>query len=351
MAKDQALVVLVRQRREAHGWSQTELATRSGLSRTGISAIETGRSAPSTAAALALAEALGGRVEDLFALAGSSDRETAWAWDPPQADARFWQARCAGRVLRYPVEPPAAGTLPHDGRHRHGSTASAGDPEKTLIVAGCDPAVGLLCAEAARQEGLRLIALTRSSATGLELLDRGLVHLAGLHLGAGSDRSANAAAVRARAGAGYRLLRITEWEEGLATRAERSPASLAAALRARLRWVGREAGSGARQCLDEILEGRRKPRHLARNHRGVSEAIRSGYADAGVCLRLVTEEAGLSFLPIRSEPYELCFSEELLDDWRLQALVRVVRSRSYRRLLRDLPGYDSRTAGRLTKIA
>ena len=202
MSKDQALVVLVHQRREAHGWSQTELATRSGLSRTGISAIETGRSAPSTAAALALAAALGGRVEDLFALAATSDRETVWAWDPPRADARFWEARCSGRVLRYAVEPTAAGTLPHDGRHRHGRTTSAQDPEKTLIVAGCDPAVGLLSAEAARQEGLRIIGLTRSSSTGLELLDRGLVHLAGLHLGAGTDRNPNATAVRARAGNG-----------------------------------------------------------------------------------------------------------------------------------------------------
>jgi transcriptional regulator with XRE-family HTH domain len=52
----------VRDRRMQSGWSQEELARRSGLSRTGISAIETGRIIPSAAAALGLAAALGCRV-------------------------------------------------------------------------------------------------------------------------------------------------------------------------------------------------------------------------------------------------------------------------------------------------
>ena len=50
------------------GWSQEQLARRSGLSRAGISAIETDRLIPSAAAALALAAALDCRVEDLFRL-------------------------------------------------------------------------------------------------------------------------------------------------------------------------------------------------------------------------------------------------------------------------------------------
>ena len=53
------------------GWSQEELARLSGLSRAGVSAIETGRLIPSAAAALALAAALECRVEDLFRLQGA----------------------------------------------------------------------------------------------------------------------------------------------------------------------------------------------------------------------------------------------------------------------------------------
>ena len=42
----------------------------------------------------------------------------------------------------------------------------------------------------------------------------------------------------------------------------------------------------------------------------MAEAIRAGWADAGVCLRLVSDQAGLDFLSIREEAYDLCFSAD-----------------------------------------
>src|SRR5262245_46830207 len=94
----------VQERRAASGWSQAELARRSGLSRAAVSAIETHRAVPSTAAALALAATFGCRVEELFTLAGVTRRgEPAWAW-PPSADSRrFWRAVVGERTLLYPV--------------------------------------------------------------------------------------------------------------------------------------------------------------------------------------------------------------------------------------------------------
>ena len=118
-----------------------------------------------------------------------------------------------------------------------------------------------------------------------------------------------------------------------------------------LRWIGREDGSGARQCLDEILAGRQRPEHLAADHRGVAEAVRGGWADAGVCLRLVSEEAGLDFLGVRQEAYDLCFPTRWEDDPRLRALVQAIRSPSYRRSLGELPGYDSTSAGALHRVS
>ncbi len=350
---DEELIVRVREMREARGWSQQDLADRSGLSRAGISAIETGRVAPSTAAALSLASALGRRVEDLFILTGRTEsREAAWAWPPAAGAARFWEALVGGRLLRYPVEPNCGGALPHDGVWRGGRVKApdGGDPERTLVLAGCDPAAGLLVSEAARQENLRVIALTRSSTAALTILGSDLVHVAGVHLSSVDEDGGNATAVRACLGAGYRLLRVTRWEEGVALDHHRKLRSVGALAGARLRWIGRDVGSGASQCLETILGRRRAPLHVARDHRGVADAIRSGYADAGVCLRFVSEEAGLPFLTVRSEPYDLCFPEETRSDWRLEALVRVVRSPRYRSLLRDLPGYDPRGSGELRSV-
>ena len=114
--------------------------------------------------------------------------------------------------------------------------------------------------------------------------------------------------------------------------------------------MAREVGSAARELLDELLADRRPPRRTARGHRGVAEAIRCGWADIGVCLRLASEEAGLDFLSVRQEQYDYCYPAELEGDPRIRALVETVRSSTYRGLLGDLPGYDAAATGELQKI-
>src|SRR5690554_2452360 len=99
----------VREERARRGWSQRELAERTGLSRSAVSAVETGQVEPSTAAALALAGAFGVAVEDLFGV-GESGAES-WAWPGRGADGRYWRAETGGRVLRYPVEWTALGAV------------------------------------------------------------------------------------------------------------------------------------------------------------------------------------------------------------------------------------------------
>ena len=71
----------LREHRARRGWSQEELARRAGLSRAGISAIETDRLVPSVAAALALAEALECRVEDLFQLRRQAPKDVGGHYD------------------------------------------------------------------------------------------------------------------------------------------------------------------------------------------------------------------------------------------------------------------------------
>jgi molybdate-binding protein/DNA-binding XRE family transcriptional regulator len=347
------------------GWSQAELARRAGLSRAGVSAVETGRLVPSTAAALALAAALGCMVESLFRLsdlAASGAAET-WAWPPPTGGrTRYWRALIGGRRRLYPVEASALGLLPHDGIFEDGvfhDHASA-DPEQTLILACCDPAVGLLAAELLRAAGLRLIVLPRNSRTALELLGRGLVHAAGIHFGRSDQTEGNAVEVRRHVRAGsereYRLLRVADWEEGIALAPGVRVATIRAAVGAKLRWVTREQGSGAQQCFDELLARAHVTRLpsarllRAHDHRAVADAIRAKWADAGICLRLVSEEANLSFLSVRREAYDICMADSLAADPRGQMLVRVVRSAGYRRILGELPGYDVTRTGELGRV-
>jgi molybdate-binding protein/DNA-binding XRE family transcriptional regulator len=351
----------VRASRIRLGWSQEELANRTGVSRAGISAIEIGRLVPSTAAALALAAAMGTTVEMLFRLPGTrgSGRGEAWAWPAPSLPCRYWRAEVGGRVSLYPVEVSPLGLLPHDGTAHEGGRddRQRSDPSRTLVAACCDPAAGLLAAELARQEDVRLLVLPRSSVAALELLDRGLVHAAGVHLARADDPEGNAPAIREKLGGGraWDLLHVAGWDEGIVLEPGLGLGSIREVVDARLRWVLREPGSGAQQCLDELLGtsgSRRPPRGWPRayDHRGVAGAIRGRGADAGICLRLAGDEAGLRFLSVRREAYDFCLPAAFLDDPRARALLRVVRSEAYRRLLLDLPGYDAARTGELQPV-
>jgi molybdate-binding protein/transcriptional regulator with XRE-family HTH domain len=337
----------VKLRRLDRGWSQADLAQRAGISRAAVSAVEINRLVPSVAAALALAAAFGCTVEELFGGERARSDEPRWAWPPAASPCRYWQARVGGRTLRYPVEGTAAGVIAHDGVHHAKSFAARNDarPEETLVIACCDPAASILTTQYARMTGYRLIALHRSSQQALALLGQGMVHVAGIHLSSNRHSDRNAEAVRGRLGGEFHLLRVARWQEGLALAPGLGVRSVRAALRSRLRWVGREPGSGARQCLEELLGDRPMPRRLARDHRGVAEAVRCGWAEAGVCLRLVSEEAGLKFLPVREEVYDLCVPASAVADPRVQALIRVLRAAEFRDLLGELPGYDAADMG------
>ena len=64
----EALGNRLREKREAAGWTQAELAERNGVSRKTVNTVENGVFIPSTVVALKLAGALGCAVEDLFFL-------------------------------------------------------------------------------------------------------------------------------------------------------------------------------------------------------------------------------------------------------------------------------------------
>lgn len=343
------------ERRHDRAWSQAALAEKSGVSRAEISAIETGRLVPSVSVALRIAAALGEPAESIFGSRGSAP--AAWAWEPAAAgDGRAWRASINGRGVLFPVEPTAGGVLPHDawfdGARLQSRTTSAA-PERTLVVAGCDPLVSLLARELARHD-IRVLPLLRASTAALDLLRQGLVHAAGVHFTDAMGRSTNDRAVRAMVGAGHRLIHQVRWDAGIAvtgSRRERTPAAL---LRANVRWVNREEGSAARQAFDTMLAARRRPagyEHVVRDHRAVAATVSSGWAEAGVCVRPAAAEVGLSFISLHREAYELCVSESQMEDPRIAALMAVLHSKSYRQLVGDIPGCESTRTGDVRSVA
>lgn len=351
-----AITTHIAHHRRRRGWSQAQLAEQSDVSRTEISAIETGRVMPSVAVALRLATALGESVETLFG-GPTSQVAARWAWPSPSPDdVRVWRATVQDRVLAYPVEPTAAGAIPHDATVTPGGLDILPEarPDRTLVVAGCDPLVGFLVREIGDRHGVRVLPLLRSSSQALELLHQGLVHVAGVHLTDQHGESANERAVKSALGRGYSLLHQMRWEAGVALAPHRSERTIKELVHANLRWVNREEGSAARRTFDALLGSRRRPNgytHVVRDHRAVAATVSSGWAEAGICVRPAAAEARLGFVPLQTEAYELCVADALLDDPRITALRAMLRSGHYRRLIAEVPGCAASQTGEQRSVS
>lgn len=334
------------------GLSQQALADAVGVSRQAILAVEAGRQVPSTVLALRLARALAVPVEALFALPEPGGLEVELAPDAEAPDSaspceRVHLGRVRGRWVAHRL--PAHAFLAADGvLQRPGAADGTARVEplldierlsSRLLIAGCAPLLGLL---AGRPEW-GVTWLEASSGRALDLLDAGLVHVAGLHASGASTR-ANEAVVRAHlAGRSLRLVHLTRWRQGLLT-APGNPLGLTGLgdlVQPGLRFARRAPGAGATRLVCDALDGGPLPEGpTARGHAEVARLVQLGVADAGVAIESVAVAAGLEFLPLSEERFDLVLSADLLDDARVQRLLDGLAERGFRTEAARLPAYD-----------
>ena len=300
MSCEQALSNRVRACRIARGWSQDDLAARVGISRAGVSGIETNRLVPSTAAALALAAAFDCRVEDLFQLGSTLACQAAWAWQPQREPSRYWRASVAGpgAHVSYANRPIWESSDMTACISRGSFASSSRLRPRTLwcwppaiLPWGCWPtnsAAGAIFVCSPFRDPARRPSGCWRKAWSM---------WAGIHLAEAGHGLRNTAIAKDKLRRSVCSLRGGH----AGRRAWPSPldsASTACVPRYALGLVGwgENRVPRRRELFDELLPNRRPPRHIVYGHRGVAEAIRSGWADIGICLRLVSEEAGLDFL-------------------------------------------------------
>ncbi|MCH9680147.1 MAG: helix-turn-helix domain-containing protein, partial [Deltaproteobacteria bacterium] len=249
-------VTTVRAWRERAGLSQRALAERIGATRQAIIAIEAGHRVPSTRLALQLARALGCTVDDLFTLPAPSSIHARLAPSPQQVGHRVALGRVGERWVahRLPDDSPLAA----DGLLR-GSVGRGGyevEPladrsslESHVLVAGCAPLLGPLVARIGQRfADARGTWLPANSRRALDMLEAGLVHVAGLHLFDAPSGRHNLPIITARFGRQrMRVVALTRWRQGLVL-APGNPLSIRGPQclqRPEVRFARREPGSGA----------------------------------------------------------------------------------------------------------
>jgi putative molybdopterin biosynthesis protein len=356
--------------RQARGFSQQQLAGMAEVSRQAVSAVESGHSDPSLRVALALAQALGMTVEELFGPGEAVRPVHAVPVAPlPAGQARVALAPVGDRFVALPLTGdtaagmgfvPAGGLAAQPGLagpgHRAGDAIDVrpiGPPRPTLVVAGCDPALPLLATPLSLLDPPVAFAWWPCGSTeALRLAAAGLVHVAGVHLRDASGAYNTAAASDLPGGAS--IVGFTAWREGLVT----SPAvaatvrGLDSVAKRELRLVNREPGAEARRVLDRErerlgLDPAELPGYQTRaaGHLQVASAVAAGLADAGVASEPAARAYGLGFVPLADERFDLVLPGQRLGSREVQGLLKVLASPWLLAQLASLPGYDPSACG------
>ena len=118
-------------------------------------------------------------------------------------------------------------------------------------------------------------------------------------------------------------------------------AEVVAALAPGMLMVNRNAGSGTRVLVDQVLRGARPPGYASqpKSHNAVAAAVAQGRADWGVAIRTVAAQYGLRFLPLQAEQYDFVVPDARLGREPVQRFIALLRSAAGQDSLRA-QGFD-----------
>ena len=331
----------LRERRLECGLTQAELAARAGVSRQLVAAAEAGQNAPAVDAALGLARALSTTVEDLFA--STSDVFTSalgsiLAEGAPLKVGRVGDRLVAAELADHGVA--GAGWAKPDGAVRDGSLhLFAGASPRGLVLAGCDPALGV--AEA-MLDGLgpsSLLALSAATGTGLEALNRGTVHAAVVHGPRGELPEPPVAVDR---------FHLARWQVGLGLGGRVRRRSLDGLLAGKAPIAQRDPAAASQQALERAAAraGAAGPRQGPKAG-GHIEAARIA-ATLG-CAAVTTEAAsrafGLHFLALEEHVVQIWLAERWRDHPGVETLGNLLTAAAFTERIAQFGGYDLEGCG------
>jgi len=357
--------------RRSRGVSAANLAGKVGISRQTIYAIEAGSYVPNTEVALRLSRVLETPVEELFSLSP----EEPGTPDPFPSEiictnsAAKGQAvrvcRVGDRLISIPVTaapsylPEADGVISKLGRAAGTADvmifAKEESSSKKLVLAGCDPAIGILARFVEKLSGVELVSAQAASRLALNWLKDGKVHIAGSHLEDPESGEFNLPYLRSQfPNDDFSIVTFAHWEQGFVTAAgnPKQIKSVEDFTQKNVRIANRENGSGSRALLDRLLQraGIEKKRVRgydweAHGHLLAAFAVLSEDHDCCIATRSAARTFGLDFVPIQNERYDFVMRRETLDSPIVQGFLDVLQRASLRRRLEVLAGYDTTETG------
>jgi putative molybdopterin biosynthesis protein len=207
-----------------------------------------------------------------------------------------------------------------------------------------------------RQAGSGLASLTEGTAGGVARLLRGEVAAAAIHFHSeAADPNVDAVRAMPRLHDAV-LVGFARREQGLLLPPgnPRLLNSLADVLERNAKMAMRQPGAGAHMLLDVLIARTgTSPKELNRleppclTGPDLAAAIRTGRADCGIATRAAARAAGLEFVPLAWESFDLLMRQRTYFQPSIQALVRFLAQDSFARRAAELTGYDTNPAGQI----
>jgi putative molybdopterin biosynthesis protein len=211
-----------------------------------------------------------------------------------------------------------------------------------------------------RESGSGLATLNEGTTSGVDRLRRGeviaaAIHFHGKHLSANAAGDPNIAAIQAMPGLHDAVvIGLARREQGLllAPGNPKGLQSLSDVLTSGAQMAVRQAGA---QLLLDVLLARvgASPKDLRRLEQpcltgpDVAAAIRAGSADCGIATRAAARSAGLDFVPLLWESFDLVMRQRSYFRPQVQALLGFLRDIRLRQRAAELTGYETTPAGQI----
>src|SRR5262245_1822787 len=236
--------------------------------------------------------------------------------------------------------------------------ALAHAPAPPIVGGSHDP----LLEWALRESGCALASLPEGSEAGLRRLARGEVTAAAIHLHRldGDDEDANVEAVAQLPGLHDAVvIALARREQGLVVAAgnPRRLADIAGVADRRARLAQRPQGAGAQLLLLALLaragirfDALAAVKPACPTGADLAQAVRAGRADCGIATRAVAQAAGLDFVPLTWERFDLVLRQRSYFLPGPQALFGFIRSAAFRERAAELGGYDVSEASEVRRV-
>jgi len=205
-----------------------------------------------------------------------------------------------------------------------------------------------------------MLAVPVGSLDGLIALRQGFSHMAGCHLFDPIGGEYNTSYVRHFfPGQPMHIMTLAHRQQGLLV-APGNPhgiRGLADLVREDITFINRERGSGTRLWLDQQIKAIGLEtaqitgyQSEVNTHTQVAGAVRQGYANTGLAVLAAARQAGLDFIPLFEERFDLVIPDDEFTSALLRPVLDVLQSGRFRKSLLELGGYDVHETGRENRL-